>query len=215
MKKILFVDILTTGTDCIRSAIYKLAAIYCEQDESGGLKEIDRFQTSIRPHERAMIADTALWTGGTSRTEMLTFKPERDALEEFMSFLDKHTNRLDRNDKIYLAGYNSSAFELPFIDALFNRCGYRKMRHYFHLQTLDLMCIAAFFLMDRRREMKNFHLSSVAEILGVQTTRSEKYNCTSECETDMEVYKALLKTVNECHHREQKQPTNDENNQRQ
>lgn len=210
MKKILFVDILTTGTDCMRSAIYKLAAIYCEQEDSGEVKEIERFNISIRPHERAMIADTALWTGGTTRTEMLSFKPEREALEDFMAFLDRHTNRLDRNDKIYLAGYNSSAFELPFIDALFNRCGYRKMRHYFHLQTLDLMCIAAFCLMDRRKEMKDFHLSSVAQILGAKTTPSEKYSCMSECETDIEVYKALYTMLKEHRLQEQKQPAESE-----
>ena len=195
MNKILFIDTLTTGTDPRRCAIYRMAGIFCEESVNA-LIEKERFDLKVCPNDNARIVDTALWTGGTDRKELLSSPKETNVLEDFLSILDRLVNVRDPQDKIYIAGFTAASSDVPFLRELFVRNGNSHFRDYFYLQAIDLMCLSAFTLMNQRQSMPDFHLNTTARFLGIEPKVTQLYNCLVNAETSIEIYKAVKERMN-------------------
>lgn len=190
MDKIIFIDTLTTGLDTKRCALYAIGGIICE-DTADSTKEVKRFEMRIRPWDGARVHENSLWIGGITRGELIHFPKEADALNQFVELISQYVNVKNPNDKLYLAGFNASAFDQPFIKEWFDRNGNNRFRDYFYVQTLDLMSLAAFALVSERKYMADFHLASAAKSLGIAPTTNEKYNCLDNAETCLKMYRVL------------------------
>jgi hypothetical protein len=195
MNKILFIDTLTTGMDTKKCAIYAIGGIFCE-DYPNETKETLRFEFRMRPHDGARISDNSLWVGGIERSNLLRYKKEEDVLMEFIQTLDEKVDIKNPNDKIYVAGFNSSAFDMPFIREWFERNGNGHFRDYFHIQTIDLMSLSAFALMGERNQMPDFHLETAARFLNVNSVIGEKYDCVNNAITCLNMYRTLKMRFN-------------------
>ena len=110
-KKILYIDVETTGVEPGRHGIIQLAAL---MDIGGEIA--DTFNLKFQPHEGAEINPDALKITGTDPEELKTRTTSSDACREFLRFLGKHIGKYDKEDKAYPAGYNV-AFDLAFLDA--------------------------------------------------------------------------------------------------
>ena len=183
MKKILFIDTLTTGMNTERCAIYRLGGIYTEDGV-----EKERIDLKVRPFENARINDQSLWIGRVDRSIVLTHQRQDEAFAVFAEFLGRHVDIRNAYDKIYLAGFNISAFDVPFIWEWFRRNGNERFRDYFHMQNIDLISIAAFGLMDQRRGMNDFKLESVARELGIDTGDGDTCDCLQNARTALEIF---------------------------
>jgi DNA polymerase III subunit epsilon len=118
VKKILFVDVETTGVDPTKHGIIQLAAL---MDIGGEI--VDTFNMKFQPHEGAEINPDALKVTNTDPEELKTrILTSYDGYWEFLQFLDKHISKYDKTDKAYPAGYNVQ-FDLQFIEAWFHHHG--------------------------------------------------------------------------------------------
>lgn len=190
MNKVLFLDILTTGSLPQRCGIYAIGGSLCE-DHRDSMKELCRFEFRMRPFENARISDNSLWLGGVTRSQLLYYKKEDEVLKAFTGILSEAVKLTDPSDKIFICGFNTSAFDLPFLKEWFERNSDRNFRNYFHMQTMDLMTLSAYALMDERTTMKEFNLDTVARKMGIMTKTSETYCCADNVQTSISVYRKL------------------------
>lgn len=190
MNKILFIDLLATGTNPQKCGIYAIGGILCE-DSLTEIKEVERFEFRIKPYEGARIVDNSLWIGGITRSDLLRFEPETEALDRLMTLLSDHVELSNPEDKIFICGFNSSAFDLPFIKEFYERNGNKRFRDCFHLQTIDVLTLSAYALMSERSQMREFNLSSVSRKLGIVGKTSEEYACLDNAETCAMIYRKL------------------------
>lgn len=190
MNKILFIETQATGIDSSRCAIYKMAGIICEETITG-LKETKRFDYYVSPFEKARVEDKALWLGGVTRAELSLYESEGEVFKRFLTLLDNTVNVRDPKDKIYICSFSASSYDVPFLKNFFLRNGSQRFRDYFYVQTLDLMCLAAFALINEREGMPDFHLETTAKFLGVAPEHTRSYDTIVNAETSLEIFKAL------------------------
>lgn len=188
MNKVLFIDTLTTGMNPERCSIYRLGGIYTEDDE-----EKARFEIRMRPFPNARINEQSIWISGESRSSLLVYPKEEDAFAFFINWLDSIVNVKNPNDKVYLAGYNCSGLDMPFLREWFRRNGNERFRDYFHVQVIDVMSIAAFALMASRSRMPDFHIETTARFLEVVPKETAVYDCLSKAKTSLDIYRKLEK----------------------
>jgi len=116
-KKVLYIDVETTGTNPAKHGIIQIGAI---METSGIIAE--EFNLKCAPHHGADIDDEALQVTGTSRDELQNRTSSENALHEFRRFLNRHIEPYDREDKCYPAGYNVH-FDLDFLQQWFRLHG--------------------------------------------------------------------------------------------
>ncbi len=112
-KKVLYIDVETTGTNPARHGIIQIGAII----EISGIIA-DEFDLKCAPHKGADIDDQALQITGTTRAELQQRTSSYEALAAFRQFLNRHIEPYDRKDKCYPAGYNVH-FDLDFVQNWF------------------------------------------------------------------------------------------------
>lgn len=190
MNKILFIDTLTTGINPERCAIYRIGGILCEETVTS-IKEVRRFDLSVRPFEGARIMENSLWVGGVTRSDLIGFPVHQNAFADFYRIIEEHINVKNAKDKLYLCGFNVSSFDEQFLKNWFVRNGNSRFRDCFYVQTIDLMSIAAFAMMNFRSDMPDFHLETAAKALGVYPTKGSSYSCLDNAETCLKMYVAL------------------------
>lgn len=190
MNKVLFIDTLTTGLNAEKCSIYRLGGIFCEETPDS-ITERQRFDIFVRPFQGARIADTSLWLGSMTRSKLLYFPEQKAAFDDFMKLVGERVNIRNPKDKLYIAGFNASAFDVPFLRGWFARNGNMHFRDCFYVQTLDLMSLAAVALINERDDMADFHLETAAQRLGVLPVKQEKYSCLDNAETCIAMYRNL------------------------
>lgn len=194
MNKILFLDTLTTGLSIERCSIYRIGGVICKE-EDGNIEEIKRFDICARPAAGTRILDNSLWVGGMTRSKLI-YLPEQDAaFLQLTNILKEYVNLRNPKDKIYLAGFNTAAFDMPFLRSWFNENRNEDFRNYFYMQAIDLMSISAFILMNERQDMQDFHMETTAKKLGISPKRSEQYSPLDNVDTCIKLYIELQKRI--------------------
>lgn len=188
--KIVFIDTLTTGMNVYKCGIYAIGGIICKDTLEGTIEQ-ERFEMRIRPFDGAYVKPASLWIGGIQNRELYRFKNETESLAWLTHILEKHITASNPKDKAYLAGYNASAFDVPFLRQFFRRNKNDNFYNYFQMQTIDIMSLAAFALMRERRGMIDFQLDTTARKLGVEPETSERYNCLDNAKTCLDMYRIL------------------------
>lgn len=194
MNKILFIDTLATGVHLERCAIYRIGGILCTENVNE-IKEVRRFDFAVRPFSGARIAENSLWIGGVTRSTLAGYPPQEAAFADFYKLLEDAVNVKNVKDKLYLCGFNVSAFDAPLLKNWFLRNENGRYRDCFYMQTIDLMSIAAFALMNFRSDMPDFHLETAAKNLGINPTKSARYSCLDNAETCIKMYVELKRRL--------------------
>jgi DNA polymerase III subunit epsilon len=109
VKRILWNDLETTGTDPHKHAIIQIAAII---EENGVI--IDTFESKMRPLPGKEIDETALEVNGVTREELLTFLGPNEVYSNFRMFCLRHGKPGDKSGRFIPAGYNNG-FDLDFM----------------------------------------------------------------------------------------------------
>ena len=188
MNKILFIDTVTTGMNPEKCAIYRIGGIYTID----GVEQ-KRFELRMRPFANARISEQSLWISGESRSSLLIYPDEKAAFARFVEFLNDIVDIKNPKDKIYLAGFNSTAFDVPFLREWFRRNGNERFRDYFYVQTIDTMCLATVMLIKTRHNMPDFHLETAARFMHVKAVATQSYDCLTNAKTSLEIYRAFEK----------------------
>ena len=160
MKSIYF-DVETTGIPCPQSGLIQLAGII---EIDGRISEQFSYRIGLFPEDQ--IEDEALQLNGVTRDELMSYEEPQAVFERFIELLSRYVDRFDREDKFQLVGYNAR-FDADHLRAWFKKNGDQFFGSWFWHPPLDVMSLAAVLLRDRRYEMRNFKLATVARQIGL------------------------------------------------
>lgn len=175
--KILFYDLETTGTLVNRNGIHQISGII---QVDGEIKE--KFNFKVQPNPKAEISPEALQVAGVTKEQIMAYPPMGEIYAKFVDMLAKYVDRYDKKDKFFLAGYNNSGFDNPFLRAWFLQNGDKYFGSWFWSNTIDVMVLATAFLIERRAEMENFKQGTVAKALGIAIDESKLHDALYDVE---------------------------------
>lgn len=187
MRKVLWFDLETTGTNPDRHGIIQFA----------GLAEIDgvvaeAFELKMQPHDGAVIDDEALEVSGTSRDDLATFTPNEEAYRQIDEFLSRHVSRYDRDDKFYPAGYNVR-FDLEFLGRMFRRYDQYGLGSFINWRSIDPQPLLNIMEYMGRAPLPNHRLQTVCDHFGVRLDNA--HDALADIKATRELMQLLLEHV--------------------
>ena len=157
MAKVLWIDTETTGVNKSVASILEIAAVM----EINGV-EVDSFHSYVQPPPGRAIDEQALTICHISREDIESFTPEPIVAVRFLEWLNQFVDRYNKRDKIHIGGFNVE-FDVGFLEELLVRNKEHFFGSYFYRDNIDLRAFAAWHLRDRRPDMVNGKLMSIAE----------------------------------------------------
>jgi DNA polymerase-3 subunit epsilon len=161
--KLFFYDLETTGVRHWKNGIHQISGKIVID---GVTKE--RFDFKVKPYYKALIEDEALAVGGITREDLENYEPMVEVYSKITKMLGKYVDKYDKKDKFHLVGYNNASFDNNFLRAFFVQMNDNYFGSWFYADSLDVMVLASWWLMDERSELTNFKLGTVAKYLGIE-----------------------------------------------
>ena len=106
----------------------------------------------------------------------MAYTPMHEVYAQFVTMLCKHVDKFNKKDKFFLVGYNNAAFDNQFLRGFFLQNGDNYFGSWFWANSIDVMVLATSFIGNRRSEMDNFKLSTVAKFLGIQVSEDNLHD---------------------------------------
>lgn len=164
MSKIFFFDVETTGVSPKTDSIYQISGII----EIDG-QIVETFDIKMKPQEfDSLPEDYVTPVGGITKQMMYSFQSPAEAYRQLIGILNKHVDKYNSKDKFFASGFNSQSFDMQFFREFFSRNNDKYFGSWFWPISLDVMILAAQYLIDRRIYMVNFKLETVAAELGIK-----------------------------------------------
>ena len=129
--------------------------------------------------------------GGVTREQIMAYPPMYEVYSQFVAMLGKYVDKFNKKDKFFLVGYNNAAFDNQFLRGFFLQNGDNYFGSWFWANSIDVMVLATAFIGDRRKEMENFKLSTVAKFLGVNVDDASLHDAFYDIYLTKEVYKIV------------------------
>lgn len=192
MRKLVYIDVETTGLT-EKHGLIQLSGIIVINDE---VKE--EFDFKVRPFRGEYLNNQAAEVTGITR-EDLEKPPYEDPTivhGKFISVLEKYVNKYDKTDKFFFIGYNS-AFDMQMLRIFFEKNHDLYIGSWFFFPHIDVMTIACAALMERRPDMVNFKLSTVARELGLKVDEDKLHDAMEDIYLTREIHQLLQITVRE------------------
>lgn len=171
MSKLFFYDLETTGTNPGRHGIHQISGEIVIDGKS-----LETFDFKVQPNPKAQIEDAALEVGDVTREQIMAYPPMGQVYTQLVAMLGKYVNKFDKTDKFHLVGYNNRGFDDNFFRGFFLQNGDNFFGSWFWADSIDVLVLASTFLADRRAELLNFKLATVADFLGIDTTAGKLHD---------------------------------------
>jgi len=185
--KLFYFDLETTGVRYWKDGIHQISACI---DINGKIEEwID---LKVRPNPKAEISDEALKVSGVTREEIAAYMPMEEGYRQLIAILSKYVNKFDKTDKMFLVGYNCASFDSPFLRAFFVQNGDDYFGSWFWSASLDVMCLAAQYLVTERIEMKDFKLGTVCSKMGIEVDALKQHDARYDVEIMRELHRRVI-----------------------
>lgn len=184
--KLLFFDLETTGTNPARNGIHQISG----QIVING-KKVEDFDFHVQPNPKAQIEEAALQVAGVTREQVLSYPAMGEVYAQFVAMLGKYVDKFNKKDKFFLVGYNNAAFDNQFLRGFFLQNGDNYFGSWFWANTIDVMVLATAYLAERRPEMENFKLSTVAKFLGIVVSDDSLHNAFYDIELTKAIYEIV------------------------
>jgi DNA polymerase-3 subunit epsilon len=177
MKKILWLDVETTGLDPNRNGLIQLAML---MDIDGEM--VDEVQLDFQPFQKDEITINELgfqkeWrefdlgdntvlpaTNITAQTLWGYLIPTTMKINHF---LQKHISKFDKNDKAYIGGYNVP-FDIAFLSKFYEKCGDKYLGSYINWKQVDVRSMVYMLDFHDHIRLDNYKLATVAEHFGIE-----------------------------------------------
>ena len=189
--KICYIDVETSGLDKEKCALLQLSGAIII---GGKLQE--EFDFFVKPFEDDAIDPEALEICGFTEEQITsdpTFRNPKDVHNDFTKLLGKYVNKYKKEDKFYLAGYNSHSFDHQFLRQFFLKCGDKYMGSWFFFPSIDIMLIAAYKLIGKRHLLENFKLMTVAKFLGIEVDEEKAHSAIYDIRITRQILLELYK----------------------
>lgn len=187
MKKVLWLDVETTGLDCRKHGLREVGFII----EIDGV-EVDKGVFKINPFtyttKDVVIDDYALEISKVSIEDLESYDSSSYCFKELMKKLVKYVNVNDKNDCFVIAGYNT-AFDIGFIKEWFKEMGLLdSYKDLFHYKSLDVFSIVFALRHLGINSAENDKLETMCNYFGIEI---EAHNALSDIEATKKLYELI------------------------
>ena len=187
MKKVLWLDVETTGLDCRKHGLREVGFII----EIDGV-EVDKGVFKINPFtyttKDVVIDDYALEISKVSIEDLESYDSSSYCFKELMKKLVKYVNVNDKNDCFVIAGYNT-AFDIGFIKEWFKEMGLQdSYKDLFHYKSLDVFSIVFALRHIGLNSAENDKLETMCNYFGIEI---EAHNALSDIEATKKLYELI------------------------
>ena len=187
MKKVLWLDVETTGLDCRKHGLREVGFIIeidgIEVDK--GVFKINPFTYTTRDVE---IDDYALEISKVSIEDLESYDSSSYCFKELMKKLVKYVNVNDKNDCFVIAGYNT-AFDIGFIKEWFKEMGLLdSYKDLFHYKSLDVFSIVFALRHIGLNSAENDKLETMCNYFGIEI---DAHNALSDIEATKKLYELI------------------------
>ncbi len=186
--KLLFFDIETTGLNFWQHGIHQLAGCI----EIDGVVKAE-FNYKIAPNPQAKIQAEALAVGNITLEQIQAYTPMEEVYKQFTTLLGTYVDKFDKKDKFYLIGFNNAAFDNPFLRAWFVQNGDQYFGSWFWSVPIDTFVLAGQHFLEKRPDMPDFKLQTVATSLGIVVDESMFHDALYDITITKEIYYRLKK----------------------
>ena len=184
--KLLYLDLETTGLDSEKNAIIELSGIL-EIDN----KVQESFSIYMKPDSDQVIDQAALDAIKIDRETIDNYSSQTIGYDRFIKLLEKHVNVFNKEDKLFLIGYNIHAFDVPFLRTFFNRNNNKYFGSYFHHPSIDVMLLVSYFSMSQRKNLPNFKLATIAKSLGIKVDEERLHMALYDVTITRDIFKLI------------------------
>lgn len=187
MKKVLWLDVETTGLDCRKHGLREVGFII----EIDGV-EVDKGVFKINPFtyttKDVEIDDYALEISKVSIEDLESYDRVSYCFKELMKKLVKYVNVNDKNDCFVIAGYNTD-FDIGFIKEWFKEMGLQdSYKDLFHYKSLDVFSIVFALRHIGLNSAENDKLETMCNYFGIGI---EAHNALSDIEATKKLYELI------------------------
>ena len=187
MKKVLWLDVETTGLDCRKHGLREVGFII----EIDGV-EVDKGVFKINPFtyttKDVVIDDYALEISKVSIEDLESYDSSSYCFKELMKKLVKYVNVNDKNDCFVIAGYNT-AFDIGFIKEWFKEMGLLdSYKDLFHYKSLDVFSIVFALRHIGLNSAENDKLETMCNYFDIEI---EAHNALSDIEATKKLYELI------------------------
>jgi DNA polymerase-3 subunit epsilon len=172
MKRLIY-DLETTGLNYEKHAIHQISGLI----EVDGVV-VDSFDFKVRPVPSKTIDEEALKVSGVDLHTVLHYPPAGEIFEKLTAILGKYVDKFNKQDKMFLCGFNSSFFDDKFLREFFTDNGDKYFGSWFWTGAHDVMILASYRLAHLRSGMANFQLKTVATTIGIEVDESKLHDAT-------------------------------------
>ena len=187
MKKVLWLDVETTGLDCKKHGLREVGFII----EIDGV-EVDKGVFKINPFtyttKDVVIDDYALEISKVSIEDLESYDRVSYCFKELMKKLVKYVNVNDKNDCFVIAGYNV-AFDIGFIKEWFKEMGLQdSYKDLFHYKSLDVFSLVFVLRHLGLNSAENDKLETMCNYFDIEI---EAHNALSDIEATKKLYELI------------------------
>ena len=187
MKKVLWLDVETTGLDCRKHGLREVGFII----EIDGI-EVDKGVFKINPFtyttKDVEIDAYALEISKVSIEDLESYDRSSYCFKELMKKLVKYVNVNDKNDCFVIAGY-SVAFDIGFIKEWFKEMGLlESYKDLFHYKSLDVFSIVFALRHLGLNSAENDKLETMCNYFDIEI---EAHNALSDIEATKKLYELI------------------------
>jgi DNA polymerase-3 subunit epsilon len=187
MSKLFFYDLETTGTNPGRHGIHQISGEIVIDGKS-----VETFDFKVQPNPKAQIEDAALEVGDVTREQIMAYPPMGQVYTQLVAMLSKYVDKFDKTDKFHLVGYNNRGFDDNFLRGFFLQNGDKYFGSLFWADSIDVLVLASTFLADRRAQLPNFKLATVADFLGIDTTAGKLHDASFDIYVTKAVFDFIM-----------------------
>lgn len=184
--KLLFFDLETTGVNPGKNGIHQISGMI----EIDGVEK-ERFDFHVQPNPKAVIEEQALSVAGVTREEVMAYPSMGEVYNQLISMLGKYVDKFNKTDKFFLVGYNNASFDNQFLRGFFLQNGDKYFGSWFWSNSIDVMVLASHHLANRRKDMENFKLATVAKFMGVNVDDEALHDAFYDIYLTREIYKMI------------------------
>lgn len=185
-KKVLYVDVETTGLDQNKNEIVQLAGII---EIDGEVKE--KFDIFMKPNNFENIEQEALDVQHKTMDQVLSYPERSKGFVDFLEILDRHINKFDKSDKFLAAGQNVY-FDFGFVRQMFWNNGSQFFKSYFHDEKIDSIKMYKDLMTEGKVDkLAHLNLDKICSSLGVELTNA--HDGASDIQATYEIIKIMQK----------------------
>lgn len=194
MRKVIFLDTETGGTDPYHHSLLSIGCVSCIWDERC-LVEIDSFYREIKDSQyvttNQALKINKLYPDFIEKSTYADIKS--NVKKDFEDWVLIHT--VDSKNKPIPAGHNILQFDQLFIQSSFSitRSHWQKLFHYI---PIDTMVIANFLISSGVLSNTSCGLTGLARLFNIDAgKRAHRHNALDDARIAMKVYNKMLRVI--------------------